>query len=193
MRSPAPTFRVYLNEHQRWLQALTPKWRRQLAQEMVARWIDHPDCESIWTTIQLSLRVMHVTPDRFIAEIITTRLNAASINMIKASDHRKAMLDLTKQLLREGRDFELADRTSDFADESAVFEDARLRVPQAGLLGRKEPARMYFMRQLSAGFQRWCQGEQPLDDVVRLLTDIAFDCETTTEAVRAARGPRAKP
>jgi hypothetical protein len=187
MRSPSPTFRDALKSHRQWLRTL-PKWKRRIANEVIVRWIDHPECESIWVTVCSHLKVQ-VTPDRFIAEIISTRLAAEPLDA-KPEAFKGKMHALTNKLSREERYQELADRNQDFATTIAKYEHDREQVERAGILGRKSPGRMFFMRQVSAGFTQWCG--QPLDDVVRVLTDIAFDTEVTTEAVRGARNPRPK-
>jgi hypothetical protein len=191
MRTPTPTFRDELKAHQHWLKTLKPEWRRRLARVMLARWIDHPECDSIWMTIRSFLKVEPL-PVRFIAEIITTRLNAEALAKIKNWNPKAEMRACTERLLQENKYSDLSDRFADFTTILPVFEGLRARARQAGRLGRKKMARMYFMRTLSAGFVRWSKDEQPHDDMVRLLTDIAFDYETTTEAVRAARKPRAR-
>jgi hypothetical protein len=58
------------------------------------------------------------------------------------------------------------------------------------LLSRKEKtaARQYFMTGWSRRFQAMCG--QPLDEIVRVLTDIAFGGEAQTQAVRDARKRR---
>jgi hypothetical protein len=187
MRAPAPVFRDTLKRHLHLLVTLKPpSWQRRLAEEMLARWIDHPDCESIWATIDTSLKVK-VTPDRFIGDVVTTRLVSETLVKIKKSDPKAEMLACTEQLIPRGKLSDLGDRFADFATTLPDFERSRVRARRAGLLTRKDTARMYFSRTLSAGFVRWSKDEQPHDDTVRLLINIAFDCETTTEAVRAAR------
>jgi hypothetical protein len=63
---------------------------------------------------------------------------------------------------------------------------------RARVLGREKTGpRMFFMRRLSASFEYWCG--QPLDDVVGILTGIAFNLEKeiSAEAVRKARKAKA--
>jgi hypothetical protein len=181
---PSSSFRQALDDHRTWLPTLEPAWRRQLAQEMIERWIDRRECESIWATI-VSLLKVEVTPDRFIAEIVQLRLTAEMLEIIRVSYPKKKMHKLGNRLMREEKYAELGERSTAFDNEIARFEEARIRAQRAGLFGRKDPARMYFMQQLSAGFSRWCG--QWRDDEVRVLTEIAFDREISPEAVRNAR------
>jgi hypothetical protein len=184
MRAPSTTFRKALEDHRAWLPTLEPAWRRQLAQEMINRWIDHSQCEALWATVAPLLKV-EVTSDRFIAEIVQARLTAEMLETIRASHPRKEMEQLGNRLMREDKWAEAGARSTAFDNQIARFEECRIRAGQAGLFGRKDPARMYFMRQLSAGFVRWCG--QWRDNEVRVLTEIAFGPDVTLEAVRNAR------
>lgn len=179
MRSPAPSFRNELKAYQRRLPALTPGTNR-LAHEVLARWIDHRECELIWTTLRSLLKVK-VTPGHFIAEIIFARLDAERLNIIVREGpaiEAKARAR-TKRHLREKKYTQLADENALLGD----FVTRRDRV-----LGREKTGpRINFMKELSAGFVRWCG--QPLDEVVGVLTEIAFGEPTTGEAARAARKP----
>jgi hypothetical protein len=191
MRTPSPTFRDALKAHQHWLETLKPEWRRRLAQSTLARWIDHPECESIWMTVRSLLKIKP-SPERFIADIIAIRLDAEALAKTKKWDPKAEMLACTEQLLHRGKHSELPERFADFATVLPTFEGARERVRRVGLLSRKATARMHFMRTLSAGFVQWSKDKRPHHDTVRLLTDIAFDYETTIDAVRDARKPRAR-
>ena len=186
MRTPSHTFRDELKLYQRRLPALTTEndhWKGRLAHAILERWIDRNECESIWVTIRPLLRVQ-VTPGHFIAEIIAARFEAEQLDIIarEAPAIENKNKARTKRHLQEKKYSELAKENAALAD----FVDRRARV-----LGREKTGpRLHFMRQLSAGFIRWCG--QPLDNEVRLLTEIAFGVELTSEAARAARNPRAR-
>jgi hypothetical protein len=186
MRAPSLTFRDELTAYQKRLPALTPDndhWKGRLAHEVIARWIDHTECEAVWTTLRPLLKV-EVTPGHFIAEILFARNDAELLNMmVRAAPKLEAkMRARTKRHLSEKRYTQLADENVVLGD----FVERRARV-----IGREKTGpRIHFMQRLSAGFLQWCG--QPLDNEVRVLTEIAFGEEITTEAVRAARRPKAK-
>jgi hypothetical protein len=144
----------------------------------LARWIDHPECESIWIILRPLLKV-EITPDYFIAQIIFARFDAEQLNIIvrKGPALEAKARARTKRHLREKKYTQLA------AENALLGEFVSRR---ARVLGREKTGpRTNFMKGLSAGFVRWCG--QPLDDVVGVLTEIAFGEPMTGEAARAAR------
>jgi hypothetical protein len=183
---PSATFRDELKAYQQQLSALPPlnePWKGQLAQEVVARWIDHTECESIWTTVWPLMKVQ-VTPGHFIREIILARNDTERLNIIvrEAPTVEAKARARTRRLFREKKYTQLG-------YENEVLGDFVER--RASVLGREKTGpRLTFMKRLSGGFVRWCG--QPLDNVVRVLTEIAFGEPITTEAVRAARSSRPK-
>ncbi len=185
MSTPSETFRDELKDFQQRLPALTPEnddWMERLVHEVLVRWMDHTECESIWTTIRPLLRVA-VTPVHFIDEVIL-RIDAEQLNTVV----REAPVLEAKMRTRMKRLFS-AKQYSRLAPLNAVLGDFNER--KARVLGRKKTGpRINFMKELSAGFVKWCG--QPLDNEVRVLAEIAFGGPTTTEAVRAARSPRAR-
>jgi hypothetical protein len=185
VRTPSPTFRDELKAYQRRLPALTrdnDHWKGRLAHEVIAQWIDHTECELIWTTIRPLLKV-EITPGQFIKEIIFARFDAEQLSIIaaKAPNIEATMRARTKRHLQKKEYAQLG-------HENTLLDDLIERRAQFGR--EKTGPRLDFMRRLSAGFLRWCG--QPLDNVVRVLTEIAFGDPITTEAVRAARSPRAR-
>ena len=186
MRTPGSTFRDELKAFQRRLPTLTAEnnhWKGRLAHDVIARWVDHSECESIWTTVRPLMRVQ-LTPGHFIAEIIFARNDVEQLNFIvrEAPAIEAKARARTKRHLKERKYSELAEENALLGE----FVERRARV-----LGREKTGpRINFMKRLSAGFVQWCG--QPLDNVVRVLTEIAFGEPITTEAVRAARKPRTR-
>lgn len=187
MRTPSPTFRDDLKAHQENLSAWGLKedhWKGRLAHEIIARWIDNNECETIWTTVQPFMKIAGVTPDHFISNIIAARLDTEQLNIIvrEAPALEAKVRARTKRHVQEKK-------YSQLAYENEIL--GRFVERRRQTLGREKTGpRIAFMKRLSGSFERWCG--QPLDNIVRILTDIAFDGETTTEAVRAARSSRAK-
>jgi hypothetical protein len=185
MRSQLSTFRSELKAFLERLLAPPPPgdhWKGRLAQEVLARWIDHPECEAIWVTLQSSLKVA-VTPGHFISEIIFARFDAEQLSIIVSEARTieaKARVRTKRHLIEKNYE--------QIAHENALLADFLER--RSRVIGRKKSGpRVHFMRQISAAFVQWC--DAPLDNVARVLTEIAFGEPITIEAVRAARNPRA--
>jgi hypothetical protein len=177
MRRPSSTFRQALKAYQKALGPPGDHWKGRLAHEIIARWLDHPECESIWSTLQPFLLV---PPGVLIGGVILTRFDAENFKGIasKLPDYEAKMPARTKRHLRTKKYRESA-REIELMGETIELRDR--------LLGREKTGpRLNFMRRWSARFELWCG--QPLDYEVSLLTAIAFDDDKiTAEAVRAAR------
>lgn len=184
MRSPTTAFRAELKAFQKRLPALTPDihWKGRLAHEILAHWIDHPECEAIWTTLHPLLKVA-VSPGHFISEVIFARYDAEQLNIVV----REAPAIEARARARALRHFKKKNYSQLVLEDELLTDFVGLR---ARVIGRKKTTgpRINFMREMSAGFQHWCG--QPLDNVVRVLTEIAFGQPVTIEAVRGARNPR---
>jgi hypothetical protein len=59
MRSPTPSFRSELAAYRQRLsdktQILAPHWKGDLANGIIDRWLEHPEAESIWTTLKANV------------------------------------------------------------------------------------------------------------------------------------------
>jgi hypothetical protein len=186
VRSPSANFRSELKAFQQRLPAVTPAndhWKGRLAHIVLARWIDHTECESIWTTLR-PLLPAEMTAGDFIGAVILARNDAEQLNIIvqEAPGLEAKVHTRTKRHLK-------AKQYSQIAEENALLGEFVTR--RARELGREKTGpRINFMRRISMGLELWCG--QPLDNVARVLTEIAFGQPVTTEAMRAARSPKVR-
>jgi len=178
MRAPQRAFRNRLEEYKRdYLKfSKDPPHVRPIALQILSDWMDHPDCDKIWDAVDRFLKVK-VTPERFIVEVLRAAIDAEKLKLVhsalpglgdKAAKH-------TKKDWREG----LALQARHY-----VVSEQKERV-----LGREGTGpRVNFLRELSAGFERWCG--KPLDKEVAALTEITFGESVTPQAARSARKNR---
>lgn len=189
MRSPNPSFRSELLTYQRRLldlqQTVPPNAaeRFQLVIELVNRWLERRDAESVWKTIQSHVSpAFSFAPCDFIAGIVRDRLLAEDLTRVirdlPAAEHKN--LQRSKQHLAK------SDQASLIAENTLLLS---IRDQRSHLLSRKGSApRTRFMRNWSDYFRQLC--DQPLYEVVCTITQIAFDDDgITIEAVRGAHRP----
>jgi hypothetical protein len=186
MRSPIPSFRSELAAYHKRLsdktQILPPHWKGDLANGIINRWLEHPEAESIWTTLRANVPPgFSLTPSDFAVQVIQHRFDAEELTRVIRG------LPGVEQKARQRLKRHLA--AADYA--SVSFESASLagvKEQRDRLLGREDSApRTRFMRTWTEHFRKSC-GE-PLHDVVRVITEIAFDTTITVDAVRGASRP----
>ncbi len=189
MRSPNPSFRSELSTYQRRLldlQKTAPpdaaEWF-QLAIELVNQWLDRPDAESMWNTIQSHLSpAFSFAPRDFIDGVVQGRFFAEElmrvIRDLPAVEHKNRQ--------RTKRHLAKSDYAS-LASENVLL--ASVKDQRSRLLSREVSApRTRFMRNWCDHFRQLC--DQPLYEVVCAITQIAFDDDSVTiEAVRGAHRP----
>jgi hypothetical protein len=182
MRAPSPTFLSELAIYRQKL-ALDNQGHHQLplALKILDRWLEHPSTEAIWQTLEGKLPPEAMpTAEEFIFLILDRRFLAEKFqNVVDGipTFENKTRVRRRRQE-RDKKYFELAHEAALLGD---VIEGRRR------LLGREGTAaiRARFMAEWSAKFRELCN--QPLDDVVRVLTEIAFGRMVSLDAVRAAQ------
>lgn len=181
MRTPSPTFCDELKTYQRHrLSLLTPGNDRhsKLTHKVVNRWKKHPDRETIWTAVRPLLRV-ELTPSGFIDEVVLSRIDAEELTII-VSEAAKLEKKTVTRTIRQSREKKYFQAVAELT-LLGKFKEQRARV-----LGREKTGpRVWFMKRWSALLLQWCG--KPLDDVVRVITEIAFGEPISTDAVKHAR------
>ncbi len=187
MRAPVPSFRSELSNYRQRLLAMEqvqpPHWKLRLAIDLVNRWLERPDAESVWNILQAKVPDgFRLAPSEFAARVIQDRFLAEDLSRVirdlPGVEHK------TRQRLKR----HLA--KSDYA--LSAFENALIasvKDQRSRLLSREVSApRTRFMRNWCDHFRQLC--DQPLYEVVCAITQIAFDDDSVTiEAVRGAHRP----
>jgi hypothetical protein len=186
MRAPSPSFQSQLVGYRQQLCAWQPNlrddWKRQLMIDVVNRWIEHPLTEKTWNILRPKLPA-DVTAGQFIFQVIRRRILMEEI-IIREPELPKVVAKRnirTKRLLRAKNYLQLG-RENQLQGEYLEKRDR--------LLGRKkqDAPRQLFMAGWSEKFKELC--DEPLDEVVRVLAEVAFDQEVTIDSVRGARRDR---
>jgi hypothetical protein len=156
--------------------------QRRLALEVIDRWNEHILGEAVWDTIIQKLRPEDLPrPEQFIDLVLQRRILAARIDEV---DRETPALEskINSRTKRHQREESYTKLGIENVLLGALI-DQRKR-----LLGREKGGhRKVFIRGWSDKFEELCG--QPLDEVVRILTEIAFDTTETTGAIRGARRP----
>ncbi len=196
MRAPSPTFRADLATYRLSLldeQSRTPNnngtgraAHAALAQAIaiVDRWKQHDEAESIWRDIIGNAPPgFAMTPIDVAARVVQYRFYADQMarGIKLAPTVERKMRALSKRHI---------DEDTPEANEAIAFERSvrsnTQRLRARNLRRGKNAPRTWFMAQWSEHFSQ-CFG-RPLDDVVRFLTEIAFDDPNVTpDMVRNAR------
>jgi hypothetical protein len=185
MRAPSPSFRGELAAYRQDLVADRQHFSDQdyaFAVEILDRWeMRQADIDELWTTI--TAKCPDWPPREFILDVLASSRTASKLDAVvrelpkcEGVTANRAKRHMTnKQFRRAANELEML----------GTVLDLRQR-----LLSRKveTAARGYFMKGWSEKFEAMCG--QPLDEVVRVLTEIAFDGEVKPEAVRDARKHR---
>lgn len=185
MRSPAPSFRSELaaipqDDLLAWPEieklTLDRDRKRQLVAKIISTWMDRADAETIWSTV--STKLPNVTVAEFVCQVVWRRLMAEKLaEMIRMAPglETKARHQIKGYLARRNY--------SQLGSVNTPLDDFTKQRGQ--LLGRQKSApRSRFMWEWATVFRQRCG--QPLDEVVRALTEIGFGGDVTLDAVRLA-------
>jgi hypothetical protein len=152
--------------------------RHQITIDLLNRWLAHPEAEAIWTRLREKLP-SDVSAGAFAYGVVQRRLLAEKFSLII----REAPGLEAKGKVRTKR-HSAQRKYAQVASENALLDDFVKQ--RERLLGRQKSApHSRFMRELGEKFRELC--DQPLDDVVRVLTEIAFGEGVSLDAVRGAQ------
>jgi hypothetical protein len=156
-------------------------WKCRLATEVLDRWGADEDADKVWDEIKTKL-----PPDdpsmagQFIATVLFHRIKAEELRQIV-----KELPAVDAKTRRRSRHF-----LKQKQDDQMLVEMALLREVHHGraTLLRRQIAtapRIYFSAFLSDTFDALFG--QPFDEIVKYLTEVAFNTETSIDAIRGAR------
>ncbi|MCA1414467.1 hypothetical protein I6F30_25425 [Bradyrhizobium sp. NBAIM20] len=176
--APRPSFKNEISDFRRALEPVGNDSERLLMLEVLDRWRDHPEAESLWEKI--SANQPSPPPRAFVAWLLDARTTSERVQQTVQA----APGVIAKARAVSNKDW-----------KSGKFEQAALKARAAEnfqnladqVLGHKksQAPRQRFMRLASEMFELNCG--QPLDDVVASLTEIAFGGSVSAEVVRDAR------
>jgi RNAse (barnase) inhibitor barstar len=159
--------------------------QRGLALQVIDRWMEHGSVQSLWDTLMRELRSEdRPLPVQFIDLMLQRRILAERVEEVdqEAADLEKKVQSRAKRHLKDKAYAKASIELGLLTD----FIDQRKRV-----LGRERGGhRKIFIVGWSQKFDELCG--QPLDEVVRVLTEIAFDTEETIGGIRGARRPSSR-
>jgi hypothetical protein len=181
MRAPSPSFKSELTAiREDYVASNQGRHELPLAISIIDRWIKRNETDAIWET--LKSKIPDALPREFIIGLLNHRLTLENVNrIIRDGPGVEAKIKTrTKRHLQAKKHLELAYENAMLGHHIEIREQ---------LLGRKKTtaARQMFMAGCSSLFKHRCG--QPLDEVVRVLTEIAFDCNVTLDMVREATKP----
>jgi hypothetical protein len=186
MRAPV-SFKAALAAYQR--REIVPEIvadakQRQLAIKIIGRWKDHAAVETIWDTMEKKLPAEAMpTADDFIYLVLERRLSWEEFNK-KVIQQGSRVVDNTRKTAKlhfvEG-DYSNATKKASLADNFHRERDQ--------LLGRKRAIapRKLFAKGWSDKFRELCG--DPLDEVVRVLTEIAYGGTRSIGEIRGYQKP----
>ena len=188
MRALSPSFRAALAAYRRAIVEKLPAGPElKPILKVLKRWDEHAGVETIWKTIteaQIASGLPPLEPAEFIEWLAFTRAVYE-----KHSDVIEQTPDVTAKLRAQ------ADRDWKGLEEwpRAIARRAAVEAHLASMdkiLGRKKAGapRQRFMRMLRDTFLANCG--RPLNDVVAMLTEIAFGPDTSADAVKNMRKRR---
>jgi len=180
MTQPMGSFRKALKQYDP--VAMDPR-DPKLAGEVIARWIEHSDCELVWTKIEPLLPEEMAEPFGLIHGVIEARIDAVAIDRVVKelpALERKVQGRAIKRLRQ--RDYREA------MGEVALLDTILGQRKRTLSRKSKTAALTNFITRTSMQMIHLCG--QPLDDVVRILTEIAFDTEVSTETITKLRQHR---
>lgn len=179
MRAPAPGFRGELAKYRQKLVVDNPGHSQlPLALKIIDRWRKHPDVEKTWEALK-RIPVEHMlTAEEFIYVVLEHRFLAEKLQQI--IDRLPRLESKVNSHTRR----HLRDRNYTAIGVENIHLGRTMALRRKALTREKTAPRLKFMRDLSAQFQQVCG--QPLYSLVATLTEIAFNKETSPEAVRSA-------
>lgn len=186
MRAATPSFKSELAAYRAWLvnQPAAPE-ERELYLDILDRWADHAAVETTWAALANSIPPADMIPAAdFISLVIERRGLAERLKVVVEEAHAvearansKAMRDIRSK------------RPGEAALKLALLDSFQGQSDR--LLGRKkkDAPRKIFIVGWTELFRRL--SGQPLDEAVRVLTEVAFGGDVPINAVRDARKPTA--
>jgi hypothetical protein len=184
MRAPSPSFQSELASYRRRLVAERADYvYLPIALEILDRWREHPDAEAIWTTLgqKLPPELMPMAT-QLIDLVLEKRLLMREVQLVvNQIPRRKAKTAQWSKHQLQDKNYAALVAAGSLLDEITSGAER--------LLGRKKGTgpRKVFITGWRDKFVEFCG--QPLDDVVRVLTEIAFGGEITKDTVRATQKP----
>jgi hypothetical protein len=189
MRAPSRSFRAEIAAYRDKLVADNDGHPQlQAWMKVLDNWSRHLGAEDIWTTLKEKLPTeIMLTEEEFIFLVLDRRFQLERLNNVigvlpaveRQIDHQEKRN--LKEKNRRRRAFEHARLAHANVLLTAVTDQS------ASLLGRekKNAVRNLFIIGWRDKFRELCG--QPLDEVVRVLTEIAFDQPLTIDAVRGVQ------
>jgi hypothetical protein len=185
MRAPSPTFRAAFTFVRETVEEEMPAGpERELVLQMLKRGEDHGATDDIWKAIT-DAAVANDKPAPEAVEriewLINSRLKCEEASLVVEQwPAQKAKLLTQVKRAWKGP----VSEWSDAAVKGGAVEDFEARMN--AVLGRKKKSgpRQRFMRLWTASFRDFCG--DPLDEVVRVLTEIVFNEKITLDMVRRA-------
>jgi hypothetical protein len=151
--------------------------------KIIQRWKGHPLADKTWDIVCQTLSTDDLPSARdFITFFLDRAIVAREINRL-VKEERQEVIRVNQLAERKWKSGE-HQLAATMKSAVAAHEQASTR-----LLGRekKTGARKRFMRGWSDKFKELCG--QPLDEVVRVFTEVVFNIRVTTDAVRGAQRP----
>jgi hypothetical protein len=173
MRARPPSFRSEIAAYRETLRSESPARSR-----ILDRWECDNRTEAIWNVVRSKVPAEY-SAQEFIVDVLGSGLTAYLLDGVvfglPATEAEK--LSRIKRLIKSKRYQQAADIMKLLADARAL---------RGRLLSREKEtaAQKYFMKFWRDKFRSLCQ--QPLDEVVAFLTQVVFDIEVSTEAVRGS-------
>jgi hypothetical protein len=183
MRAPAPSFKNELAVYRQRLvkeRASYPLIAGAL--QVLDRWRDHADVETIWNTLKEKLPADAMPTAVQFIDLILQRWEIAT----ELDERIRKIPDIEDKTRYRIKHHSQKRKYGQIARETALLDD--ILGKRARLLGRQGNGRRLFMEGWSAKFQELCG--KPLDEIVAPLTEITFDGDVTADMVRRARRDR---
>jgi hypothetical protein len=157
---------------------------RALILGMLDRWADHPQANDAWESLcKASEANSNPMPDPgfFIGSVARTRLDLERLNNRVIEKSPAVQRRWEHQANRAWKSGDVLTAAAKRLASQGLEQDKR------HLLGREQKTapRKRFMRMWADTFQHNCG--TPLDGVVATLTEVAFDEQTSIDAVRGSR------
>ena len=155
--------------------------------KIIQQWKDHPQADQTWGIICQELSTDDLpTPRDFITYVLGSAIVASETDRV-VKEERQVVIRVNQLAERKWKNDE---HLLAAIMKSAIAEH---ELVSTRLLGRekKTAAKKRFMLGWSNKFKELCG--QPLDQVVRVLTEIVFDVEVSIDAVRGAQRPSTRP
>jgi hypothetical protein len=181
----SPSFKAELEEYKEWVAtwSLAPvdQWQQKLALVVIDNWRKSASVESIWTKLTTELQPDDLwRPKEFITLVLQRRFLAEQVlQSVKEAPKVESAIDRQwKRHWRDGKYFVAAGERTELD---------KFLVQKKRVLGRDQvaAASKLFIKGWSEKFMALCG--KPLDEVVRVMTEVAFGGKSTIPSARGAR------